>query len=203
MLRIMINNWWLFACRAGFALAFAAYIWFVEGARLPLLLRAFAQASTVVLFGLLAFSAGIFTLAAALRRSSRGHDRRLLMLDGLGACAVGSVVIAVPGLLMAHLIWIVVCWALFIGICEILMARTIRRHLRDEWFLVVAGVGSVLFGSVLLPGWIKGDHKLLVWLAAYALFSSITMAGFAFALWKASTLPQLLANEARAVTTSE
>jgi uncharacterized membrane protein HdeD (DUF308 family) len=204
MLRIMIQNWWLFACRAGFALVFAAYIWFVEGARLPLLLRAFANASTVVLFGLLALGAGIFTLAAALRRSSRGHDRGLLLLDGLGACIIGVIVIAVPALMVNHLIWIIVFWALFIGACEILMARKIRRHLRDEWFLAVAGCGSLLFGSFLLPGWITDDHILLVWLAAYALFSAITMAGLAYRLWKASTQPQSLAHtplKERALTT--
>lgn len=205
MLRIMIHNWWLFACRSAFALMFAAYIWFVEGVRLPLLLRAFAQASTVELFGLLAFGAGIFTLAAALRRSSRGHDRGLLLLDGLGACTAGVIVVLVPGLLLAHLIWIIVIWALFIGACEILMARKIRRHLRDEWFLAIAGAGSVLFGSFLLPGWISDDHILLVWLASYALFSAITMAGLAYRLWKASMVPQLLAHDvsSRVAATSE
>jgi len=196
MLRIMINNWWLFACRAAFALLFAAYIWFVAGAKLPPLLRAFAQASTVELFGLLAFGAGIFTLVAALRRSSRGHDRGLLLLDGLGACAAGVAAVAIPSLLLAELVWIIAVWALLIGVSEILMARKIRRHLRDEWFLAAAGCGSVIFGSVLLPGWIKDDHILLLWLGGYALFSAIAMAGLAYRLWKANTLPQALAHDA-------
>ena len=206
MLRVMINNWWLFACRATFALVFAAYIWFIEGARLPLLLRAFAHASTVALFGLLAFGAGIFTLAAAVRPSSRGHDRGLLLLDGLGACSAGVIVVVVPSLLLTQLVWIIVFWALLIGVCEILMARKIRRHLRDEWFLAAAGCGSVIFGSILLPGWIKDEHILLVWLASYAIFSAIAMAGLAYRLWKASTLPQLLAHDSlksRVATTTE
>lgn len=197
MLRVMIENWWLFACRAAFALVFAAYIWFIEGARLPLLLRAFAHASTVELFGLLAIGAGIFTLAAAVRRSSRGHDRGLLLLDGLGACSAGVIVVAVPSLLLTQLVWIIVCWALLIGVCEILMARKIRRHLRDEWFLAAAGCGSVIFGGLLLPAWTRDNHTLLVWLASYALFSAIAMAGLAYRLWKASTLPQMPAQDAR------
>ena len=36
MLRTMIDNWWLFACRAIFALLFAGEVFFVEGANLPL-----------------------------------------------------------------------------------------------------------------------------------------------------------------------
>lgn len=59
MLRILIDHWWLLACRAAFAWLFTVYVWFVQGAKLPLLLRAFAHASTVVLFGFLAFGAGI------------------------------------------------------------------------------------------------------------------------------------------------
>ncbi|HKV92819.1 MAG TPA: DUF308 domain-containing protein [Candidatus Angelobacter sp.] len=196
MLRVMINNWWLFACRAAFALVFAAYIWFIEGAQMPLLLRAFAHASAVELFGLLAFGAGIFTLAAAMRPSSRGHDRGLLLLDGLGACSAGVIVVVVPSLLLAQLVWIIVFWALLIGVCEILMARAIRRHLRDERFLAGAGCGSVIFGSILLPGWVKDEHILLVWLACYALFSAVAMAGLAYRLRQASTLPQMLAHGA-------
>ena len=54
MMRILIDNWWLFLCRAVFAWLFAAYRWFVQGAKLPFLLRAFAMRQP---FGLLAFGA--------------------------------------------------------------------------------------------------------------------------------------------------
>jgi uncharacterized membrane protein HdeD (DUF308 family) len=75
------------------------------------------------------------------------------------------------------------------------MARNVRRHLRDEWFLAAAGCGSVIFGSILLSGWVKDDHILLVWLAGYALFSAIAMAGFAYRLRKARALAQSLAHD--------
>jgi uncharacterized membrane protein HdeD (DUF308 family) len=189
MLRILIDNWWLFACRAVFAWVFAAYVWFVQGAKLPFLLNAFAHASTVVLFGLLAFSAGIFTLAAALRPSSKGHDRGLLLLDGVGACCAGIVAAVVPDFLLTHLIWVIAFFALFVGACEIMMARKVRRHLRDEWFLMIAGAGSLIFGGFLLVGRAYSDSALLLWLGAYASFSAVTMSGLAFRLWRARTLP--------------
>ncbi|HEY5027571.1 MAG TPA: DUF308 domain-containing protein, partial [Candidatus Angelobacter sp.] len=135
MLRIMIDNWWLFACRAIFAVIFSFYVLFIQGANLPLLLRAFAHASAVVLFGFLAFGVGAFTLGAALKRSSSGHDRGLLLTDGLAACAAGAVVVMVPSLTLVHLVRIIGFWAMFIGICEMLMVHKIRRHLPDEWFL--------------------------------------------------------------------
>lgn len=189
MLRILIDNWWLFVCRAVFAWIFAAYVWFVQGARLSSLLNAFAHASTVVLFGLMAFSAGIFTLAAALRPSSKGHERGLLLLDGFGACCAGVVAAVVPDFLLTHLIWIIAFFSLFVGACEMLMARKVRRHLRDEWFLLVAGAGSLIFGGFLLLGRTHSDSTLLVWLGAYASFSAVTMSGLSFRLWRARTLP--------------
>ena len=189
MLRILIDNWWLFACRAVFAWLFAAYVWFVQGAKLPLLLNAFAHASMVVLFGLFAFGAGIFTLAAALRRSSKGHDRGLLLLDGFGACCAGIIAAVVPDFLLTHLIWIIALFALFVGVCEILIARKVRRHLRDEWCLMIAGTGSLIFGGFFLQSRAFSDNILLIWLGSYALFSAVTMSGLAFRLWRARTLP--------------
>jgi uncharacterized membrane protein HdeD (DUF308 family) len=188
MLRTLIDNWWLFACRAAFAWLFASYVWFVQGANLPLLLRAFAHASTVVLFGCLAFGAGIFTLAAALRSSSKGHDRMLLLLDGLGASCAGIVVAVVPALLLTHLVWIIAVWAVFIGVCEILIARRLRRHLPDERFLAIAGAGSLVFGLFLLQGRSFSDSGMLAWLGSYALFSAATMSGLAYRLWRARSV---------------
>lgn len=190
MLRTMISNWWLFACRAAFALVFAMYVLFLQGANLPLLLRVFAHASAVVLFGVLAFGAGIFTLAAALRRSSPGGERRLLIVDGLGDCAAGAIVIMVPSLTLLHLVKLIACWALFAGICEMLMAHKIRRHLPEEWFLVLAGAGSLGFGMFLLLGWSSNDSDILGWLGSYALFSAICMAGLAYKLQRISVFPR-------------
>jgi uncharacterized membrane protein HdeD (DUF308 family) len=188
MLRIMIENWWLFACRAVFALIFSFYILFIQGANLPPLLRVFVHALAVVLFGLLAFGAGIFTLAAALRRSSHWNERGLLLADGLGICAAGAIVVMVPSLTLLPLIQIIGYWAVFAGICEMVMAHKVRRHLNDEWFLVLAGTGSLGFGAFLLLGWAFGDHIVLTWLGSYALFSAICMSGFAYRLWHAGAL---------------
>jgi uncharacterized membrane protein HdeD (DUF308 family) len=189
MLRLMISNWWLFACRAAFAFLFALYVLFVQGANLPMLLRAFANASTVVLFGLLAFSAGIFTLAAALRKSNHGVERKLLIADGLGDCVTGAIVILIPSLTLLHLVKIIGCWAVFAGLCELLIAHRIRRHLPEEWFLVLAGTGSLGFGAFLLMGWATDDSAVLAWLGSYALFSAFCMAGLAYRLQHISVLP--------------
>ena len=196
MLRIMIDNWWLFACRAIFALLFAGEVFFVEGANLPVLLRAFAHASTVLLFGILAFGAGAFTLGAGLRRSSRGHDRGLLLIDGVGACVAGVIVVVVPSLTLLHLVLIIGYWAVFVGMCQIVMALKLRRHFYDEWFLVLAGTGSLGFGAFLLLGGAIDENTVLVWLGSYAFFSAMTMSLLAYRLWQAGSLQHASSNAA-------
>jgi uncharacterized membrane protein HdeD (DUF308 family) len=183
----MLSNWWLFACRAVFAFVFAMYVFFIEGANLPFLLSAFAHASAVALFGILAFGAGIFTLAAALRPANRGHHRGLLLVDGLGACAAGAIVVLLPSFTLVHLVQVIGFWAAFVGLCEIFMAHTIRDHLPDEWFLVIAGVGSFALGIFLLLRSSADDQTVLAWLGSYALFSAICMSGVAYRLWLAQT----------------
>lgn len=94
-----------------------------------------------------------------------------------------------PRDLLTHLIWVIALFALFVGACEILMARKVRRYLRDERFLVLAGAGSLIFGGFLLQGRAFSDNALLVWLGFYASFSAVTMSGLAFRLWRARALP--------------
>lgn len=110
----------------------------------------------------------------------QGHDRRLLLIDGIGVCLAGVIVAVVPTLTLPHLIRIIAFWAFFAAICEVLIARTIRRHLPDEWFLAMAGAGSLAFGAFLLQDREISDSFLLAWPGSYALFSAMTMSGLAF-----------------------
>src|ERR1700760_1659866 len=127
MLRTLIHNWWLFACRAALALTFAAYLWFIEGAKLPPLMLAFANASIVALFGILAFGAGLLTFAAILRPSNKGHHRGLLLVDGIGSCGAAVIVVLTPSLALGHLITIIAVWASFAGLCQLLLAFDLER----------------------------------------------------------------------------
>src|ERR1700742_670442 len=138
MLRMLIHNWWLFVCRAILALIFAAYLWFIQGANFPLLMHAFANASAVSLFGLLAFSAGMITLLAMLRPSNRGHGRGLLLLDGVGNCVAAAIAVLAPALGLGHLIAIIAVWAIYIGLCELLVAIGLKGHMLGEWLLLIA-----------------------------------------------------------------
>ncbi len=181
MMRVLINNWWLLALRGVFALLFAAFAFSVQTVTGTWLLSAIALSGLVVLFGLLALSAGICTIAAAIRGA--GHEKSLLLLwDGIAICIAGAVILLAPRLDLVWLVRGIAAWAIVVGIVELLLARTVRRHIPDEWSLTLAGAGSFLLGAYFLVARTTGSISMLQWLGVYAGFSSVTILALAFRL---------------------
>jgi uncharacterized membrane protein HdeD (DUF308 family) len=182
MFRILIHNWWLVALRSVFALVFGIFVFSVQTAPLTSFLRAMVFTSVVELFGLFAVVVGLLTIAGAIRGFNKDSDWWFLLLDGVGDCIAGLIVVVVPALTIVTLIWIMAIWAGFAGIFELVVALRLRRHVPDEWFLIVAAVGSFVFATVLFLFWSPETHRLLTWLGSYAVFSAITLLALAIRL---------------------
>ena len=196
MLRVLVDNWWLLLLRGIFALGFAVFVFSVQAVRVIGLLQAMALVSVVEMFGLFAFCTGIITIIAAIRGFIRESGWWLLLVDGLGACAVGVVAVTFRDLTFIHLVRLIACWAIFVAAFELLIARKLRRHLPDEWFLAVAAVGAAAFGAYLLILPSDRVRTLFLWLGAYALFSAITMLGLSLRLRKLRNQAHLAAMHA-------
>lgn len=182
MLRILVHNWWLLVLRGIFALAFALFVFLAQTVGTSWLMRAVALASVVEFFGLFAICAGIVTVVAAVRGYGRDREWRLLLADGIGAIAAGLIALMVPAITFVSLVWLIGIWAFVVGVCELLMARKLRRHLPDERFLALASVGSLGFAALLFVDHGVEVHILFVWLGAYSLFSAVAMLALGFRL---------------------
>ncbi len=196
MLRVLVHNWWLLLSRGVLALLFAVFVFFAQAYGSSWFLRAVALASVVEFFGVFAFCAGLITMVAALRSFGKESEWWLLLADGMAACIAGAVALAAPDLTFLHLVHLIGIWALFVGGAELIMARKLRRHVPDEYFLSLAAIGSLAFGLYL---WIGGHwqlHQLLIWLGAYALFSAATMLALGLRLRKLRSLAHLAAQHA-------
>ena len=181
MLRVLITNWWLLALRGVLALLFAGMAFSSHTVTGTWLLSAIALAGVVVSFGLLAIAAGVCTIVAAVRGAG-GEKWWLLLWDGVAVCAFGIVVLLAPKLDLIWLARMLAVCAVLIGIMELALARTLRRHLPDEWFLAASGVASVCFGLYLFLFWTEEATGILLWLAVYAAFSGLAILGLAFRL---------------------
>jgi uncharacterized membrane protein HdeD (DUF308 family) len=80
------------------------------------------------------------------------------------------------------LVYIIAFWALITGLLEIVAAFRLRKVIHNEWWLVLSGALSVVFGIVLVvaPG---AGALALVWvIGAYAVLFGIALLALAFRL---------------------
>ena len=188
VIRTLIKNWWLLALCGVLDAMYAFMNFFMRRADGSLGLRIFGvNRSTLVYMGMLALAAGACTIAAGIWRFSRGKSW-LLVLNGLACSALGLILTFRAGRPIAFrtIALLMVMMAMSIGIYELATARTLRRHLADEWLLGAAGVASVGFGLAFFAfvfGWIKLDPgspaQTLHWFGSYFGFSAICMLGLA------------------------
>lgn len=158
MLSLVARDWWVYAVRGVAAIIFGilALAWPVP-----------TLAALVLMFGAYAFVDGVAMLVGLARGDVLA--RRHAWATGLSG--VLGIVIAVatlvwPGITALTLLYLVAFWAITTGILEIAAAIEFRREIDGEGWMVVGGVLSIVFGSLLVvfPG---TGFLSLVWLVGF------------------------------------
>lgn len=162
-------HWWLFALRGVLAIVFGV---------LALVQPLAALAAFVLVFGVWAFIDGIDALALALS----GWRSWQLVLAGLVGVAAGLFTFFRPGITAFALYAAVAAWAIARGILEIVVAIELRKQIRGEFWLVAAGIASVLFGVLMIVLPVAGVLALAWLIGVYALSFGILMVGLAMRL---------------------
>jgi uncharacterized membrane protein HdeD (DUF308 family) len=177
MIRLLIQNWWLLLVRGIFAVAFAVFIFvFLPFVPAPLL-RQFAFAGLSVIFAVFAAITGAITIVAAVRGTAW-----LLLADGIAVTAGGLIILFSPGLSLTHVIQLIAAIAGLVGALEISAGLHLRRHVTDEWLLLLAGFVSMAFAVYLVRSPEADRHTVLICIALYAAASGLAMAGLALRL---------------------
>ena len=166
MLTVYAGSWWALLLRGIVAIAFGllAFIW--PGITLTAL---------VFLWGAYALVDGVFSIAAGVKL--HGENRRwwVLLLEGVLSVIAGVVAFVIPGITALVLLLLIAAWAIVTGAFEIVAAIQMRKYIRGEWLLILAGVASVLFGVLLFinPG---AGALAVVWLiGAYAIVFGVIL----------------------------
>ena len=201
MIQTLMKNWWLLAvCGILDAVICVIYlIMYGSGPDGPLTFHGWNDA--VASLSSLALAAGACTIAAGIWRSGKGKSW-LLVLNGLAFGAYGLSPLVLKGPLnFDFFALLLVVMATTIGILALEIARTLRRHVADEWFFGLAGAASVSFALAFLAlvfGWIQLERRpfhpsVFLWLGSYFTFTAICKLGLALRLhsghWEA--LPPL------------
>ncbi len=136
----------------------------------------------VLLFGVFALVHGASYLVAAAFRDPKTEHRRgtlLIVQAGLGI-VTGIITILWPGITALALLYLIAAWALMMGALEVAAAIRLRKDIRNEWMLGLAGILSLVVGVllVLMPG---AGAIAITWLIGwYALFMGILFLALAF-----------------------
>jgi uncharacterized membrane protein HdeD (DUF308 family) len=168
---LLRRSWWMLALRGVAALLFGilALIW----PDITLLVL-------VALFAAYAFITAVAYISAAVKNRETDKGWWLLLLLGLVAVAAGGIAIFHPLLTALVLVLLMGANALITGILDIAIAMRLRKEIRNEWMLVLAGVVSVVFGILvfLFPG---AGALAMVWLVSfYAVLTGVLLLALAF-----------------------
>jgi uncharacterized membrane protein HdeD (DUF308 family) len=168
---LLRNSWWMLALRGIAALLFGilAIIW--PDVTLLVLVALFAA------YALITAGASIY---AAIRNRKTDKGWWLVLLVGLVALCAGVLALFYPGVTALVLVMLMGANALVTGVLDLAIAVRLRKTLRNEWMLVLAGIVSVVFGVLVMvfPG---AGALAMVWMISfYAVLSGVLLLALAF-----------------------
>lgn len=175
MLGLLSKNWWVFLVRGLIAILFGLMAFAWPGLTLVTL---------VFLFGVWALVSGAFAIVGAFGARKVHRDWWVILLTGLLGVAVGLLTFWRPGITAISLLWYIAFWAIFTGIVEIVTALRLRKEIKGEGWILLAGIASVIFGILLIvyPG--SGALALITLIAAYAIVFGVILVIASFKLKK-------------------
>jgi uncharacterized membrane protein HdeD (DUF308 family) len=170
---MLSRAWWVYLVRGLLAILFGVLAFARPGLTL---------ATLVIFFGAWALATGVFAILAAFAAKKVHTDWWVLLLEGLLGIAVGLVTFWAPGITAISLLWYLAFWAILSGIFEIVTAVRLRKEIRGEGWLMLAGLASIVFGGLLLsrPG--AGALAVITFIGAYALVLGVILVMAAFKL---------------------
>jgi uncharacterized membrane protein HdeD (DUF308 family) len=161
----LVKNWWMMAGRGVLALLFgvAIALW-----RVPVF------DAVIVSFGTYAIADGILAIASALRAARPRMAGWPIALEGVVSVVLGVVALSWP-FLPRGAIGVLVAWGVLTGICEIIAAVRLPRHLAGHWLVATGGASSIFLALVVLVLPHAGSDRVALALAAYAIVSGIVI----------------------------
>jgi uncharacterized membrane protein HdeD (DUF308 family) len=163
---VLSRYWWLTLIRGLLWVAFGILVFAQPGISLLALTALFAAFVLVD---------GIVNVVNAISGRKEQEHWWLLLLVGLAGIVVGMLAALNPALSALALLFYVAVWAVTTGVLEIVAAVRLRREIRGELWLILAGLISVAFGVFLLARPEAGILAVLWIVGAYGIVFGATL----------------------------
>ena len=168
---VLHRQWWLMLLRGIVAIAFGVLTFMRPGITLQAL---------VWLFGIYVFIDGLLGAWLAVQGRKEVEDWWVLLLWGLLGIGIGILAFAKPDLTALALLFYIAVWAIAAGVLEIVAAVRLRKVISGEWWLILAGLLSVLFGVWLIAQPDRGALAVLYAIGVYAVVFGALLVLLAF-----------------------
>jgi uncharacterized membrane protein HdeD (DUF308 family) len=159
---ILSRSWWLLLLRGLAAIVFGVLIWFQP---------AISLAALVLLFGAYCTVDGVFGVWTAISGRKVHEDWFMLLIKGLLGIGVGILTLLVPGITALALLFYIAIWAIATGVLEVVVAVRLRKDIKGEWALILAGLASIVFGFLMVARPAIGALAVLWLIGSYAVVS--------------------------------
>jgi len=174
MVHGLAKNWWMLLLRGIAAVIFGV---------LALAWHGLTLLTLILVYGAFTLTDGVLAIIAAITGGAPA-PRWWLAVVGLLGIATGLLMFTMPGLTGLVLLYFIAGWAIATGVFQIVGAINLRKEIDNEWFLILGGIVSVLFGVgvMMAPG--AGALALLWVIGIYAVFIGVMFIALAFRLKK-------------------
>lgn len=140
MITLFYRNWRMIVLRG--ALATVAGL-------IALILPGSTVVALAILFGVFLAIDGLVTVISALRGSKSTSGRRLALLEGALAIAIGVLTFIWPRVTVAVLVILIAAWAILAGVLRLATAVRLGRQGQRDWRLILTGALAVILGLAL------------------------------------------------------
>src|SRR5580704_156048 len=173
LVHVLARNWWAVLIRGVIAVIFGilAYIW--PGATIL---------AIGILFGAYALVDGIFAIVAAVRAAETQQRWWPFAVEGIVGILIAAITFYDIRITLFALYFTIAAWAFLTGIFEIVAAVQLRKHIANEFWLILGGIASILFGVLMIWFPLAGILAIIWLIAAYAIIFGVIMIAFSLRL---------------------
>ena len=170
---MLARNWWTWLIRGIAAIVFG-------------ILAFLSPVGTIlaigILFGAYAFVDGIFAIVAAVRAAETHQRWWPLLIEGIIGIVIAAITFYDIRITLLALYFTIAAWAFLTGIVEIAAGVQLRKHLANEFWLILSGIISILFAVLMLWRPVAAAFAIIWLIGAYAIVFGILMIALALRL---------------------
>ena len=174
MLHALAKNWWMLLLRGIAAIIFGV---------LALTWPGMTLLTLILFYGAYALIDGVLAIVAAITGGAL-LPRWWLAIVGLLGIAAGLLTFVMPGLTAIVLLYFIAGWAIATGVFQVIGAIKLRKEIDNEWFLILCGIISVLFGVAMIAAPGAGALALITVIGIYAVLIGVLLVALSFRLKK-------------------